>query len=37
LTNVQKPPTEVNFYDEHGKAQKLVTLKDYSWHSIQNV
>jgi len=29
LTNMHRPPTEGNFCDEQGKAQKPVTVTDY--------
>jgi len=32
LTNMQRVPTEGNFYDEQGKAQKPVIVRDYNWH-----
>jgi hypothetical protein len=34
LTDVHKPPAEGTFYDEHGKAQKLVIAEVYSWHDL---
>jgi hypothetical protein len=33
LTNMHKPPTEGNFFDEYGKAQKSVTVTDYNQHN----
>jgi len=32
LTNMQRVPTEGNFYDEQGKAQKPVIITDYNQH-----
>jgi hypothetical protein len=32
LTNINRPPTECNFCDKQGKAQKPVTVTDYNWH-----
>jgi hypothetical protein len=32
LTNMQYPPTNDNFFDEHGNALKTEMLQDYSRH-----
>jgi len=33
LTNMHTASAEGNFCEEHGKAQKPVTVEDYSWHT----
>jgi hypothetical protein len=30
LMNIQRPPTEGNFYDKQGKAQTPLTVTDYT-------
>jgi hypothetical protein len=32
LINMHRPPTEGNFHEEHGKAQKPVIVEEYSQH-----
>jgi hypothetical protein len=35
LTSMHHPPTNGNFYDEHGNALKLVIVQDYNKHGLR--